>query len=260
MEDTSGGGGSEARRREILALIRSGGPTKVDELAVALDVAVETIRRDLAALASRGLVARFHGGASAVDSGRFEIDLARRAANFGAEKRRIAAEAARRLAEAETIFLDEGYTTQLIAQLIPTDMARAIVTSSLPIAATLSAIPNFTVYLAGGRVRGNTLGCVDTWAADMVRSFTYDVAAVGANGISLERGLTAPEPGVAMVKEAALASAKVRMFYGIHTKFGVAAFARFGKVEDLDVIVTDTHVPASVAHHYQARGPVVVRM
>jgi DeoR/GlpR family transcriptional regulator of sugar metabolism len=255
-----GGPGAEARRREILTVLRSGGSGKVVDLAVDLDVAAETIRRDLGVLAEMGLITRFHGGANAVESGRFETDLTRRSGQFVAEKRRIAAEAARRLGEAETIFLDEGYTPSLIAELIPADAPRSIVTASLPIAASLSGVANFTVYLAGGRVRNNTLGCVDSWAATMVGGFAYDVAVIGANGISLERGLTTPDPAVAMVKAAAMASARTRLFVGVHAKFGVAAFARFGKVEDLDVIVTDTHLASSVVHHYQARGPVVVRV
>lgn len=255
-----GGPVAEARRREILATVRAGGPARVNELAKDMGVAAETIRRDLAVLAETGLITRFHGGAHAVESGRFETDLQRRSGQFVAEKRRIAAEAARRVAEAETIFVDEGYTPSLIADLIPADRPRSIVTTSLPIAADLSAVPAFTVYLAGGRVRGNTLGCVDSWAASMVGSFAYDVAVIGANGISLERGLTTPDPAVALVKAAAMASARMRLFVGVHAKFGVAAFSRFGTVEQLDVIVTDTHLATSVAHHYEARGPVVVRV
>jgi DeoR/GlpR family transcriptional regulator of sugar metabolism len=258
MENGTGVPGVEVRRRQELALIRSEGPTKVETLAERLRVSVETVRRDLSVLSDRGLVARFHGGASATESGRFETNLMRRSGHFTAEKRRIAAEAARRLAEAETIFLDEGYTPQLIAEQIPTDVPRSIVTASLPIAATLSSVPNFSVYLAGGRVRDSTLACADNWAARMVGSFAFDVAVIGANGISLERGLTTPDPAVAMVKTAAMESARARLFIGIHTKFGVAAFARFGKVEDLDAIITDTHLASSVVHHYQARGPVVV--
>ena len=250
----------EVRRKQILLRARDSGQVQVVQLAAEFGVAVETIRRDLQVLAESGLLSRFHGGAIAVESGVFETDLARRSAQFLAEKHRIAAEAVRRIGSAETVFIDEGYTPELIAERLPTDVRRTIVTAALPIAAKLSAVPAFTVYLAGGRVRSTTLGCVDSWAVSMVSSFTYDVTIIGANGISLEHGLTTPDPAVAAVKEAALSAARRRVFVGVHTKFGVSAFARFGRVENLDHIVTDTYLASSVMQRYAERGPAVTRV
>ena len=51
------------RQSEILALARDSGHVQVDELARQFDVAVQTIRRDLAEMAGMGLLDRVHGGA-----------------------------------------------------------------------------------------------------------------------------------------------------------------------------------------------------
>ena len=78
--------GSERRRRITESLAASGRVT-VAELSEELEVSAETVRRDLSALESEGLLERTHGGAvPAVPGGRVERTLAaRRAENVDAK-------------------------------------------------------------------------------------------------------------------------------------------------------------------------------
>lgn len=101
---------AEDRQHTILTLARSQGEVEVLKLAAELGVAPETIRRDLRQLEQHGLVRRTHGGAYPVETARFETTLAARTTRRVAEKRRIAAAAAGLLGDAETVFVDEGYT------------------------------------------------------------------------------------------------------------------------------------------------------
>nr|WP_277349766.1 transcriptional regulator [Planosporangium thailandense] len=176
------------------------------------------------------------------------------------EKRRIAAAAAELLGDAETVFIDEGFTPQLIAEALPTDRQLTVVTASLSTAATLSTSTSNTVLLLGGRVRGRTLATVDHWATRMLAGFVIDLAYVGANGISREHGLTTPDPAVADVKSQVVRVARRRVFAGVHTKFGVSTFCRFAEVTDFDTIVTDSALPALEAHRYSLLGPNVIRV
>ncbi|MYR55863.1 DeoR family transcriptional regulator, partial [Streptomyces sp. SID625] len=101
---------AEERQREIVRAARADGQVDVTALAGTLGVAKETIRRDLRALEDHGLVRRTHGGAYPVESAGFETTLAVRATTHVPEKRRIAAAAADLLGDAETVFVDEGFT------------------------------------------------------------------------------------------------------------------------------------------------------
>ncbi|MCW3813947.1 DeoR/GlpR family DNA-binding transcription regulator [Micromonospora sp. DR5-3] len=248
------------RRHHILTLARHQGEVDVQKLAADLGVAPETIRRDLSLLAQHGLVRRTHGGAYPVETARFETTLETRTTRMVAEKRRIAAAAVEHLGDAESIFIDEGYTPQLIAEALPTRRPLTVVTASLPTAAALAHSPTVTVLLLGGRVRGRTLATVDHWATAMLAGFVIDLAFVGANGISREHGLTTPDPAVAAVKAQAVGVARRVVFAGVHTKFGGHSFCRFADVADVDTIVTDTALPASEAHRYSLLGPVVLRV
>jgi DeoR family transcriptional regulator, fructose operon transcriptional repressor len=251
------------RQHRILSLARAEGQVDVAKLAADLAVAPETIRRDLRVLEQHGLVRRTHGGAYPVETARFETNLATRTTRHVPEKRRIAAAAVERLGDAETIFIDEGFTPQLIAEALPGDRPLTVVTAALGTAAALADSTKhagaITVLLLGGRVRGRTLATVDHWATRMLAGFVIDLAFVGANGISREHGLTTPDPAVADVKAQVVRVARRRVFVGVHTKFGVSSFCRFAEVADFEAIVTDTALPASEAHRYTMLGPQVIR-
>ena len=192
------------RQHRLLALARQDGRLEVSGAAVRFQVAPETIRRDLSELERRGLVRRTHGGAYPVESAGFETSLARREVLHVAEKRRIAAAAVELLGEAETVFIDEGYTPQLLPGLLPAGRRLTVVTASLATAAAVAESDDITVLLLGGRVRGRTLATVGGWATDMLATFVIDLAFIGANGISREFGLTTPDPAVAAVKAQAV--------------------------------------------------------
>jgi DeoR family fructose operon transcriptional repressor len=250
---------AEERQHRILARARNDGRVEVRSIAEDLEVAPETVRRDLRVLEQHGLVRRTHGGAYPVESAGFETNLANRATLRLPEKRRIATAAAELVGDAETVYIDEGFTPQLVAEALPLDRTLTIITASLPAAVALAPSPELTVYLLGGRVRGRTLATVDHWATQMLSGFVIDLAFIGANGISRSRGLTTPDPAVANVKAQVLRAARRRVFVGVHTKFGVSSFCRFAQVADFEAIVTDTGLSTAESHRYALLGPQVIR-
>ena len=228
-------------------------------LAAELDVASETVRRDLKVLAGRRLLKRVHGGAVPLETAAFESGVAYRSEVNLAQKHRIAAEAAKLLHGAETVYLDEGFTPRLIAERFA-ERELTVVTSSLLVAEALADSRSVTVLLLGGRMRGRTLATVDHWAVDMLSSLVIDVAYLGTNGISLESGLTTPDPAVAAVKNTAVRVARRSILVAAHSKFGESSFCRFANVADFESIVTGAELDVAEARRYEALGPVVVRV
>ncbi|MTD14424.1 DeoR family transcriptional regulator [Nakamurella sp. YIM 132087] len=251
----------EERRRMILEQARGSGHVAVTDIASELDVAAETVRRDLKVLEDHGLVRRTHGGAYPVESAGFESNMARRSESWVAEKKRIATAAVEQLGPAETVFLDEGFTPQLVAEeLARSGRSMTVVTASLSGAAALSLSPTIDVIALGGRVRSRTLGTVDHWATSMLAQFVLDVAVIGANGITRDRGLTVPNTAVAAVKAKAMEVSRRKIFVGAHTKFGVTSFCRFAEVSDFESLITDSALSTHEAHRYAALGPQVIRV
>lgn len=251
---------ASSRAKELLALVRGQGRIEVSESARLLGVSQETVRRELRKLEAQGLIRRSYGLAFPVESSTFETALAERTQNFPEEKARIAAEAARRVGEARTIFVDEGFQSLLVARALPDDRDLTVVTTSLPIASDLAARDNLQVIIVGGRVRGNTLGVVDGWATDMLRSFRMDLAFIGANGVTVADGLTTPDPAVAHVKAAAIACSHRKIFMGAHHKFGVTSFVRFAELSAFEVFVTGVELPAARARMFSEAGAHIVQV
>jgi DeoR family fructose operon transcriptional repressor len=251
----------DERRRLILDHARGHCHIEVAQLALQLDVAAETVRRDLKVLEEHGLVRRTHGGAYPMDGAGFETNMAHRSGHRVPEKRRIAVAAAEHLGDAETVYLDEGFTPLLVAEeVIKLTRPLTVVTASLTAAGIVAPADNMTVILLGGRVRGQTLGTVDYWATNMLSDLVIDLAILGTNGISRDRGLTTPDPAVSAVKRKVVEVSRRRLFVGVHTKFGVNSFCKFADVADFETLITDTGMSTHDAHRYGALGPAVVRV
>jgi DeoR family fructose operon transcriptional repressor len=248
----------EERQQWIVDHARTVGRVEVATLADQLDVTTETIRRDLKVLERHGVLRRVHGGAIPVERLGFEPGLAARDAVLTQEKERIAKAALAELPTEGSILLDAGTTTARLAEILPLDRELVVLTNGLPIAMSLAGRPNLTVLLIGGRVRGRTLAAVDTWALRALADSYVDVAFLGTNGVSVERGLTTPDTTEAAVKRAMVASARRSVLLTDHTKVGNDQLARFADLEDIDVVITDSGIEAEDAERFRDAGPTVV--
>ena len=109
-------------------------------------------------------------------------------------------------------------------------------------------------------MRGRTSATVDHWALRMLGEMWIDVAFLGANGISRDRGVTTPDPAVAAMKQEAVRRSRRRILIADHTKFGMISLCRFAELGDFGTIVTDTGLSAREASRYEALGPRVIRV
>ena len=80
---------------------------------------------------------------------------------------------------------------------IPGDNADGSYTAAGLAFQALGTRANLNVLLLGGRVRGKTMATVDDWAIRPLADLYVDVAFLGTNGCSVERGLTTPDPAEA---------------------------------------------------------------
>ncbi|MFD0308641.1 DeoR/GlpR family DNA-binding transcription regulator [Streptomyces sp. NPDC127119] len=247
------------RQQEILRLARDGGRVDVVSLAEEFQVTAETIRRDLKALDRAGLLRRVHGGALPAGRLDFEPDLAERETTAADEKDRIAKAALAELPEEGTMILDAGTTVARLAGALPLEASLTVVTHSLPIAARLADHPGVQLHLIGGRVRHRTRAAVDAWALRAYGEIRADVVFLAANGFSAEHGLTTPDLAEAAVKRAALAAARRVVLLADSAKHGQEHFARFGGLDEVDLLITDSGLSPEDATAIERGGTEVVR-
>ncbi len=249
----------EERRQFIVDRARRSGRVGVSALATQLDVTPETVRRDLTELERQGIVRRVHGGAIPVERLRLETPVAERLGEMVEEKSRIAKAALDLVPDGGTIALDAGTTTGAIAEALPGRADLTVVTNGLPIATALVSRPGIEVLLAGGRVRSRTLATVGDTASRFIRSLTPDVTFVATNGVTLEDGLTTPDPDEAAVKRSYVEAGGRVVLVADHTKIGERHFVRFAALGQLDTFITDDGADEELVAAFHDAGVEVVR-
>jgi len=243
------------RHAQIVDRLRSAGRVEIGALSAELQVSGETIRKDLIQLERMGMLRRVHGGAVPPDPLDHEPAVSRRSEHYE-EKARIARTALEYLPERGAIVVDAGSTTAILAELLP-PVGLTIYTNTLPIALILAQRPQLTVFTLGGRVRPATLAEVDEIAARTLADINVDVAFLGTNGLTVERGLTTPGAAEAAIKRLMLRTARQRVLLIDHSKIGLVRGHRHADLGDIDVMITDRELPADVRHAAEAAGVTV---
>jgi DeoR/GlpR family transcriptional regulator of sugar metabolism len=229
------------RQEHILEQIRLTGGARVSDLVDLLGVSDMTIRRDIGILARKGLVARVHGGATAV-SGRSadEPGFAVKSALQTGEKQAIAAAAAALVGPGDSVALSAGTTTFAVAGALRAIPDLTVVTNSVPAAELLHAAgrEDLSVVLTGG-VRTPSDALVGPVAVAALRSLHVDWLFLGVHGIDERAGLTTPNLEEAETNRALIASARQVVVTADSTKWGVIGLSSMARLDDVDVVVCD---------------------
>jgi DeoR family transcriptional regulator, fructose operon transcriptional repressor len=252
---------AEERQQAIAAQASDNGRVAVADLARRFGVTQETIRRDLDALAASGHVERVHGGA--VPAGTLHLiepAVSVRETSRIMQKTAIGRAALNLLVSMRpaNVILDAGTTTGRLADQLSAGIATSVVTNSVTLATTLATRQIAEVQLLGGRVRGVTEATVGATTVEWLQRLRADVAFIGTNGFSLGHAFSTPDHSEAAVKRAMVAAAKRVVVVADSSKFGSEYFVRFAEFADVDVLITDTELPASALAALTDRGIEVV--
>ena len=231
------------RRQALIDAVRTRGRLEVAAAAAELGTSTETIRKDLIALESQGLLNRVHGGALALQSLTFEPDIGSRTENL-AEKRRIAARALEEVPRDGAIFIDAGSTTQVFAEILIAGPGLQVFTNALTVAGILAGKHFLNCHTVGGRVRPNSLAEVGSLAQRVFDDFRFDVAFVGTNAASFNRGLCTPDPEEAAIKRAIIVNSERVLLLADHTKFGRNSLVKYADLDEIDLVITGTELEA----------------
>jgi DeoR/GlpR family transcriptional regulator of sugar metabolism len=251
---------AEQRRRAIADLAAKQGSIRVSELTEMFDVDETTIRRDLAALAGRGILKRSHGGAvvEAADAPetrvRHESVFSSRMFEYAEEKQGIGVRAAELVEDGSTVVIDAGTTAVYMARALRGKRDLVVVTNAITTAMELVDNPDITLVLTGGVVRRATGGAAGDLALVTLRELRVDKAFITTHSVSVGSGLTEPSFDEVSVKRAMISAASEVVLIADHSKFGHEALARTAPLSAIDHIVTSTGIDPALVEAISETG------
>ena len=112
--------------------------------------------------------------------------------------------------------------------------------------------------IAGGPVDPESLSLFSAEAVEAVHAFRADVAVLSTCAVSTREGLTVMESDDAMVKRAIMASSTRRILPTAPSKITQTNTYRFGRIEDLDALLTTSQIDPDALEELRGAGVDVV--
>lgn len=178
---------TQQRRHTIITELNLSGEVSVDQLAKQFLTSEVTIRKDLAALESSGLLLRRYGGAISLPSEITESKIE----HVSQHQIAMAKQAATLIRDHNRIIIDSGRTTSALVAQLNDKQGLVVMTNSLSIAGQLQSLENEpTLLMTGGTWDPHSEAFQGQVAENVLRSYDFDQLFIGADGIDIERGTT----------------------------------------------------------------------
>lgn len=240
------------RRQLILERLHVDGRVVATELSQALDVSIDTVRRDLRELAEGGLVQRVHGGALPPVAGARPYAVRREQST--AAKQAIARRAVSMFHDDQVILLDAGTTTLEVARHLHPELRATVITNSPAIALALAEHAHVEVAMLGGILAKEARAVVGAETVGALRSIRADVLVLGVCSLHPEIGITVLELEESHVKRAMVASAADVIAVSAADKLGSAGPYVVAPIDELTHLVVERSVGDDELEPYRQHG------
>jgi len=242
------------RERTIVRLLAEDPLLTVNDLSEELGVSVVTARSDMTTLAEKGYLVRIRGGALPA----FHPEIIARQQAHIEEKRRIAKAAADLVGDGDSIMIESGTTTALIARFLLGKKDLKLVSDSTLILPYVRANPMISLAFVGGIFRPATESMVGPVTIAELSQFHVDIAFIGSDGVSVEHGLTTNFVEAAEVSRTMARHCEKTVLTVDSSKFGKRGFTQVMPLDEVDILITDGGITEDMRAQVEACGVTVV--
>lgn len=240
------------RQKQILQMVEREGEVTIKELATRLQVSEMTIHRDTETLQEQRYLYKKRGAVMFIENGDRECtDF------YAEEKRRIGIKAASYFKDGQTIIFDNSTTALECMRFLNRENRYIFYTTGMEAAAILSIYEKSILYCSGGYYFPASKGFVGSQAEDFVHSVKADICIIGASGVSVDGGITAPYPMHTTLQKAIIDSAKTKILLCDHSKFGKTTIEKICDLENIDFIITDDGLLDDIYEKYSKHVKII---
>jgi DeoR/GlpR family transcriptional regulator of sugar metabolism len=240
------------RQRHIVAQLTATPMLRASELADALGVSGETIRRDLMELHERKLINRTYGGAARPFA--HEPTVENRKSLRVAAREAMAAAVVAAIRPKEVLMMGAGATTYHVARALAAGVNDiTVVTHDFAIAAALGVNPTIRVLVCPGRYHAGEGYVYGAQTIMSIDSYEANRAIVGATGIDA-RGVHDADDEAGAIYGAMVKRASEAILVADGAKFEQRALSVYAKWSEIDRLVTDATPSGALADALRAAG------
>ncbi len=245
---------SATRHQKILAILKQHKQLSTDGLAAEFNVSRETIRRDFLLLEAQGSIDRIHGGAVLAKSVSEEPFLQRMNANQK-EKRAISKLATELIKPGQSIFVDAGTTTTLLASELRKVPELMVITNSIDIASNLfNAKSQSKVFLVGGQMLTDVPATYGELTLAEIKRFNVDIAFIAPVSINSQDGAAYYELHEAEVAQAMLKQSDTKIILADHSKLGKKGRVTCCFCNEIDILISGNAANPDIIEEFRKSG------
>ncbi|HWR38279.1 MAG TPA: DeoR/GlpR family DNA-binding transcription regulator [Patescibacteria group bacterium] len=243
------------RQKKMLDLLSGKEFVSITEFMSSFNISIETVRRDLTALETQGLLQKVYGGAKSKESILLEPTLENRMIDRLAQKEAIGKKCSEFIHDGDCIFIDSGSTTYHIANQLTAKKKLTIITNSIPVVNKLM-YSDFEIIIIGGKIR-TTERSVVTY--DYIFNFSglnIQKSFLCASGITLENGISDFNMQEAMTRKIIIERSQEIFVAADSSKFHRDVTISVASLDKIDYIVTDAQLSPTIAdrfHHVKTK-------
>ncbi len=243
---------TQQRKENILNQVFQSGQVMVKSLASELSVSEATIRRDLRTLADEKKIELVYGGATLIRNSDFSF-RSKQMRNIEG-KRVIGRLASEIVSDADLIFIDSGTTGFEMSPFLKMKRELSIIVNSSRLTLELADKPDFNVISLGGRYRPDRMDCVGPLATATLENLRGYIAFIGADGLSIEFGITASDIESAHLYGLAVKNARETILLVDHSKFLSPSLFRIVDWEGISRVITDLKPQLQWTEFLESKG------
>ncbi len=239
------------RQNKILEMLSEQNKIEVTTLSKTLGVSQVTIRKDLDALESQGIIKREHGFAHLISSD----DINGRMAYHYEEKRNIAKLASQLVKDGDTLMIESGSCCALLAdELTKTKKDLTIITNSAFIASFIRRKCNFQIFLLGGIYQQDTQVMVGPMVRQGAKNFFVQNFFIGTDGYSAQIGFTNKDQMRAQAVQDMASQANHVIVLTESDKFTKLGVVPLNLKEKIKTVITDSNIDKTIKSQFMSNG------
>ena len=240
----------EERHQTILNEVDLHNRILLTDIADALEVSIDTVRRDVKELDADQKLKKVHGGAISMG---FMTKSTRNTNIYKLEhKVAIATKALGMLKDGAVIFIDGGTTCMELARIIPENLNLTCFTISLPVAMELSNKANLNVISIGGQISKEAQIAIGANAIHHLSEIRVDYSFIGTGYVDAVYGLTEFDWDIVQIKKAVIKASKKTVLLSISEKLNSQHRYKTCDINTINTMITELDAENPVLNAFKS--------